>query len=68
MKTILTGRMLIKALFQRRSTPVFKTTSSQKEPKTVKASIAMYPNLATPNLLINPFGRVGYKGVRHEIW
>jgi hypothetical protein len=64
----LTGRMLMSALFQRRRTPVFKTTSSQNEPQTVKASIAMYPNFSTLNLLINPFGRVGYKGVRHEIW
>jgi hypothetical protein len=43
--------MLIAALLMRRKTPTFNTTSSQKDPTTVKANIAMYENLSTSNLL-----------------
>jgi hypothetical protein len=58
MKKILTGKMLSRALFQRLKTLVFRTISSQNEPNTVKASIAMYPNFCTSNLPTSAFDKV----------
>jgi hypothetical protein len=50
--------MLKRARFHRRKTLVFRNISSQKEPNTVKASIAMYPNFCTSNLPTLAFDKV----------